>query len=201
MANTGKIIEPEKFAKITGRITGAISVMTNLIDEVLVLGKATSGNIDYSPENVNLIGLCQKLTSEFNLIQQDGRTLDVEITGEAYKVKLDPKLLSHSLSNLISNAFKYSEGKENPELRIHFAPKEVVLSVKDYGLGIPDSERLKLFTPFFRANNTGDIKGSGLGLNIAKEYVEVNKGQITATSKLGEGSCFEITFTRQRKME
>jgi len=201
LAKTGKIIEPEKFAKITGRITGAISVMTNLIDEVLVLGKVNSGNIDYRPENVNLIGLCQELTSEFNLIQQDGRTLDFEITGEAYKVKLDPKLLSHSLSNLISNAFKYSEGKENPELRIHFAPKEVVLSVKDYGLGIPDSERLKLFTPFFRANNTGDIKGSGLGLNIAKEYVEVNKGQITATSKLGEGSCFEITFTRQRKME
>ena len=196
LANTGKIIEPEKFAKITGRITGAISVMTNLIDEVLVLGKVTSGNIDYSPENVNLIDLCQKLTSEFNLIQQDGRTLDFEITGEAYKVKLDPKLLSHSLSNLISNAFKYSEGKENPELRIHFAPKEVVLSVKDYGLGIPESEHLKLFTPFFRANNTRDIKGSGLGLNIAKEYVQVNKGQITATSTLGEGSCFEITFKR-----
>ena len=79
-------------------------------------------------------------------------------------------------------------------MRIHFAPKEVVLSVKDYGLGIPEVRTLKLFTPFFRANNAQTIKGSGLGLNIAKEYVQVNKGQITATSTLGEGSFFEITF-------
>jgi signal transduction histidine kinase len=81
-------------------------------------------------------------------------------------------------------------------LIIHFNPTEVVLSVKDFGLGIPEKEQSKLFTPFFRANNTIGIKGSGLGLKIAKEYVEVNKGQISAKSISGEGSCFEITFQR-----
>ena len=196
LAHTGKIIEPIKFAKITGRITGAISVMTNLIDEVLILGKSTSGNIDYSPENVNLIGLCQKLTSEFNLMQQDGRIIDFKVTGEPYKVQLDPKLLIHSLSNLISNAFKYSIGKKNPKLGIHFKPTQLVVSIEDYGLGIPKEEQLNLFQPFFRADNVAEIKGTGLGLNIAKEYAEVNKGQITARSTLGEGSCFEITFKR-----
>ena len=168
--------------------------MTNLIDEVLVLGKATSGNIVYSPENLNLVDLSRKMAEEFNTVQIDGRSIGFVTEGEPYAVKLDPKLLRHSLSNLISNAFKYSVGKENPELRIHFKPKEVVLFVKDYGLGIPEEEHLKLFTPFFRAKNSRDIKGSGLGLNIAKEYVEINKGQITATSILGEGSRFEITF-------
>ena len=196
LANTGKIIEPEKFEKITGRIKGAISTMTNLIDEVLVLGKATSGNIVYSPENLNLVDLSRKMAEEFNTVQIDGRSIGFVTEGEPYAVKLDPKLLRHSLSNLISNAFKYSVGKENPELRIHFKPKEVVLFVKDYGLGIPEEEQLHLFEPFFRANNARGIKGSGLGLNIAKEYVEINKGQITATSILGEGSCFEITFKR-----
>ena len=196
LASTGKIIEPEKVEKITGRIKGAIMTMTNLIDEVLVLGKATSGNVAYTPENLDLVGFCEKLAEEFNAIQADGRSLDFVKEGHPIKLQLDPILLTHSLSNLISNAFKYSVGKENPQLRIHFKPKEVVLSVKDYGLGIPEEEHLKLFTPFFRANNVTDIKGSGLGLNIAKEYVEINKGTISVKSIEGEGSCFKIKFDR-----
>jgi signal transduction histidine kinase len=136
------------------------------------------------------------MAEEFNTVQMDGRSIGFVTEGEPFTLQLDPKLLRHSLSNLISNAFKYSVGKENPELRIHFKPKEVVLFVKDYGLGVPEEEQLKLFSPFFRANNVTDIKGSGLGLNIAKEYVEINKGSIVAKSILGKGSCFEITFKR-----
>jgi signal transduction histidine kinase len=194
LANSGKIIEPEKYVKVTTRIVVAVASMTNLIDEVLVLGNLTSGNVTYTPENVDLIGFCEKLTEEFNLVQQDGRVLDFVTIGEAYRPQLDPKLLGHSLSNLISNAFKYSAGKENPQLSIHFKPTEVVLSVKDYGLGIPEEEQLHLFEPFFRADNAINIQGTGLGLSIAKEYIEVNKGSITYTSILGGGSCFEMTF-------
>jgi signal transduction histidine kinase len=194
LASSGKIIEPEKYAKVTTRIVLAISSMNNLIDEVLILGKLTSGNVAYNPEKLDLVGFCEKLMAEFNLIQQDGRVLDFTTTGEAYKPILDSKLLRQALSNLISNSFKYSAGKKNPKLSIHFKPAEVVLSVRDYGLGIPEEEQLKLFTPFFRATNALEIKGSGLGLNIAKEYVEVNNGKISAKSILGEGSCFEMTF-------
>ena len=189
--------EPEKYKKITNRIIGAISKMTDLMDEVLVLGKLTSGNIHYKPEGLDLVEFSNVLIQQFNSIQKDGRTLDIIIKSVPYTVWLDPKLLGHALTNLISNAFKYSVGKENPELCIHFKPTEVVLSIKDYGLGIPEEEQLHLFEPFFRAVNVTEIQGTGLGLSIAKEYVEVNKGQITATSVLGEGSCFAITFKRE----
>ena len=189
--------EPEKYKKITNRIIGAISKMTDLMDEVLVLGKLTSGNIHYKPEDLDLVEFSNVLIQQFNSIQKDGRTLDVIINSVPYTVWLDPKLLGHALTNLISNAFKYSVGKENPELCIHFKPTEVVLSIKDYGLGIPEEEQLHLFEPFFRAVNVTEIQGTGLGLSIAKEYVEVNKGQITAASVLGEGSCFAITFKRE----
>jgi len=189
--------EPEKYKKITNRITGAISKMTDLMDEVLVLGKLTSGNIHYKPEDLDLVEFSNVLIQQFNSIQKDGRTLDVIINSAPYTVWLDPKLLGHALTNLITNAFKYSVGKDNPELCIHFKPTEVVLSVKDYGLGIPEEEQLHLFEPFFRAVNVTEIQGTGLGLSIAKEYVEVNKGQITAASVLGEGSCFAITFKRE----
>ena len=196
LAASGKKQTSEKYEKINSRITAAISNMTDLMDDVLSLGKLTSGNIPYSPEDIDLRDFCEKLAKEFSLIQRDGRTLDFVVNGEPYKVHLDPKLLTHSLSNLISNAFKYSVGKENPQLSIHFKPTEVALSVKDYGMGITPAEHTHLFEPFFRADNVTEIQGTGLGLSIAKEYAEINKGNISAKSILGEGSCFEITFKR-----
>jgi len=168
------------------------------MDDVLTLGKLTSGSVPYTPEEVDLVDFCKKMAEEFNTIQMDGRCLDLFTKGEPYHMELDPKLLNHSLSNLISNAFKYSKEKRNPQLSIQFKSTEVVLSVKDYGLGIPEEERLHLFEPFFRGDNVTEIQGTGLGLSIAKEYVEVNRGQISATSILGEGSCFEIIFKKDK---
>ena len=188
--------ELEKFTIITNRIKVTISKMTNLMEDVLTHGKLTSGKVVCNPEELDLIGFCDKLAEEFNSVQIDGRKIDVVAEGEDYTLHLDPKLLEHTLSNLISNAFKYSIGKANPELNIDYRPKKVVLSIKDYGLGIPEEEQLHLFEPFFRADNVTEIQGTGLGLSIAKEYVEVNKGKISAKSILGEGSCFEITFNK-----
>ena len=196
--NTGISQPPEKYAKVTNRISSAISKMTELMEDVLTLGKLTSGSVPYIFEEIDLVDFCKKMTEEFNTVQMDGRCLDLFIEGEPYPMELDAKLLNHSLSNLISNAFKYSIGKENPELRIDFKPTELVLSVRDYGLGIPEEEHLHLFEPFFRAGNVTNIQGTGLGLSIAKEYVEVNKGNIAAKSVLGEGSCFEIKFKKDK---
>jgi signal transduction histidine kinase len=193
--NAGKE-ELEKYAKVTGRITGAIAKMTSLMDDVLILGKLTSEHFTCEQIEFDLVEFCNELIERFNSIQDDGRILNFKILGEPCNVSLDPKLLTHSLSNLVSNAFKYSFGKANPELVIHFSTKELVISVNDCGIGIPKIEISNLFQPFFRASNVTEIKGTGLGLSIAKEYVEMNKGQITVQSILGEGSYFNITFKK-----
>ena len=186
--------EPEKYVKITSRIVEGISKMTAVMDDVLALGELTSGNVSYAPEALDLVVFCEKLVKEINFIQRDGRTLNFVVHGETNTVQLDANLLSHSLLNLISIAFNNSAGKGDPQLSIHFEPKEVVLTLKDFDLGILDEEQLHLFEPFFRANNVTEIQGTGLGLSIAKEYVEINKGTISAKSIEGEGSCFEIRF-------
>jgi signal transduction histidine kinase len=190
--------EEEKCKKATNRIKGEIAKMTELMDDVLILGKLTTGNVHYRPQDVDLVDFCKKLTKEFDGIQTDGRSINVITAGEPYNVHLDPKVLTHSLSSLISNAFKYSVGKDNPELTIHFKLKELVLSIKDYGMGIPKEELTKLFHPFFRAKNVTDIKGTGLGLSIAKEYIEVNKGTLTVNSTEGIGSRFEIKIKKHK---
>jgi signal transduction histidine kinase len=186
----------KRFKKVTNRITREIAKMTELMDDVLILGKLTSGKVEYNPQKIDLVEFCKKLTKEFDEVQNDGRSMNIVINGEPYNVYLDPKLLTHSLSNLFSNAFKYSIGKRNPELVISFKSKEFILLIKDYGIGIPKNELSKLFHPFFRAQNVTEIKGTGLGLSIAKEYTEVNKGILTTSSTEGIGSKFKISFKK-----
>lgn len=186
--------EFEKYDRINNRIAKAISKMTDLMDDVLKLGKLTSSNVPFNPEDIDLVVFCEKLAKEFNAVQLDGRVIKCITIGEPYKISIDVKSLTHSLSNLINNAFKYSVGKKSPHLIMHFKLKEVVLSVEDYGIGIPKEQQLQLFEPFFRGNNVSGVEGTGLGLSIAKEYVEINKGRISAKSVLGKGSSFEISF-------
>ena len=196
LTSTGIKQDPEKYKKVTHRITEGISKMTDLMDEVLILGKINSGNIQYIPENLDLVEFLKPLINQFNSIQRDGRMIDFEIEGEANSVYLDTKLLSHALENLISNAFKYSQGKKNPKLIVSFGLKELKMTIKDYGIGIPKAEVPNLFQPFFRANNAAEIKGTGLGLSIAKEYVEMNKGILTLNTTEGIGSSFEIKIQK-----
>ena len=197
LSNSSGNKEAIKYKKATDRIKGEIIKMTTLIDEVLILGNLTSGNIHYSPEYFDLIKFCEILIKQFNSIQQDGRILKFEIEGKPCDTYLDSKLLSHALSNLISNAFKYSKGEDNPKLIVAFKPYEINLIVQDFGLGVPKDEIQNLFQPFFRANNTKEIKGTGLGLSIAKEYTEINKGTLTVDTTEGIGSSFEINFKKQ----
>ena len=192
----GEMIDKKQL--VTGRIRKAIHKMTTLMNDVLSVGQLGSGSLQSIPEDIDMITFLEELAKEFNEVQTDERFLECKINGEPYHLCLDKRLLSHALSNLISNAFKYSLEKENPQLVIDFKPNELVLSIIDYGIGIPKDQLSSLFTPFFRANNAILINGTGLGLSIAKEYVEINKGSITVTSILAKGSCFEITFKREK---
>ena len=198
LTNGGNNSDPVKYRNVTDRITSAISKMTDLMDDVLTLGKLTAGKVSYNPKEIDLIDFCRKMVEEFNAVQLDGRNIDFVYSGEIYQPYLDSKLLDYSLSNLINNAFKYSVGNEKPELSINFKSTELVISIKDYGVGIPEDERKHLFEPFFRAENVSEIQGTGLGLSIAKEYIEVNKGNIVVKSTLEKGSNFEITFAKER---
>jgi signal transduction histidine kinase len=119
--------------------------------------------------------------------------LDLEVTGKMAIVHLDEQLIQHVVENLVSNAFKYSE-EENPKVYLNFNLKSVIISVEDKGVGIPEIEIEKLFQPFYRADNVTDIQGTGLGLVIAKEYTELNGGNIDVESIENEGTKVSISF-------
>ena len=194
LVNSEKEVLLEKYEEVTTRITSQISKMTDLMDEVLILGKITSGNVRYAPEYFDLLECGRQLVDQFNSIQKDGRVLVCETEGEPQEVYLDPKLLIHSLSNLVSNAFKYSQGKPSPRLKVVFESNSFSLLVSDHGIGIPKQEIEHLTEPFFRAYNAMEIEGTGLGLSIVDEYVQINKGELIMSSQEEVGSTFQIKF-------
>jgi len=183
----------DKIEPSTLRINKEIKRMTELMDDVLLQGKITSGTIEFEQSNVNIHDLIKKIVNQYNELQEDKRTVTIEITGQIKELYVDIKMIQHAISNLISNALKYSE-KKNPEVIIEFAENVVVIMVQDYGIGIPKTEIKNLFQPFYRALNVQSIQGTGLGLSIAKDYIELNGGTIEVESEINVGTQFIITL-------
>ena len=110
---------------------------------------------------------------------------------EAY-INGDVKLLRYVIRNLLANAIKYSPKQSPVIVDVYCEPEWVVISVSDNGIGIPEKDMEKLFTPFFRASNTTTISGTGVGLSIVKEFIEVHGGTIAVQSRQNEGSTFIV---------
>jgi signal transduction histidine kinase len=96
------------------------------------------------------------------------------------------------LHNLVSNAIKYSDEDGLITVAVESIGDDIMISVKDSGIGIPEADQKHLFERFFRANNAVNIQGTGLGLNLVRRYVEIVGGSINFKSKEGEGSTFIV---------
>lgn len=183
----------ERLSISTERIDREISRMTTLMNDVLIFGKVSSGQMELKRVLIDPEDLCVKLVNRHNEIQADGRKMVVRLIGEPRQIAVDKGMFRHAVDNLISNAFKYSK-ELDPKCEISFLPKEVKITISDDGIGIPESEMEYLFEPFHRAENVGEILGTGLGLSIVKEYVELNGGIISVISHENEGTKFTITL-------
>jgi signal transduction histidine kinase len=132
------------------------------------------------------------MTEELQALCKHNQTIISSINKENVEITSDQNIIKNILYNLVSNAIKYSE--EGQEILINTAiyEKELIIEVLDFGIGIPKSEQKNLFTRFFRAKNTVNIKGTGLGLNIVKSYLDLLKGNITFDSKENIGTSFTV---------
>ncbi|MBI2279122.1 MAG: PAS domain S-box protein [Bacteroidetes bacterium] len=184
----------DKLNRVTTRIQSEVERMTELMNDVLILGKINAGSVKPIYKPIDLLTIINETSRKYNGIQSDGRNIIVKINGKPRTIVADDKLMEHTISNLLSNAFKYSIGHQSPTLTVSFENNQVKISVKDFGIGIPPDEVKNLFQTFYRATNANDFPGTGLGIAIAKEYAELNGGEISVTSKLNEGSEFIIVF-------
>lgn len=181
----------DEFKLITSRIKNEVDRMTELMNNILIFGKYESKNIDTKIQPVDFNKFINTLIETYF---SSNRIIKVKTIGKKKVFFIDETLIIHILTNLISNAFKYSVGKPDPLLMIRYLENEIEIQVIDYGIGIPQNEIQHLFTSFFRASNTNTIVGSGLGLAIVKQFTELLNGTIKLESKEGFGTKVKLIF-------
>jgi len=168
--------------------------MVKLMDDVLTVNKARSGRLEFNPALLDLKAFCEATLERIQAVDKGQHQFSFTHDGDLSSVMLDEKLLQHILINLLSNAAKYSPGGSDVQLSVHRQNGHVVLCVRDHGIGIPAESLPRLFEPFYRAENTGDISGTGLGTAIVKESVDLHKGSIACESEVGVGTTFTVTL-------
>ena len=181
-----------KAERVISRIQGEIKRLTSMIDDVLILGQLDASKTPFNPKLNNLVELCEQIIEEEFDAENDGRKAIFKINGTPKWVWFDENLLFNAITNLVSNAFKYSKGTPNPIIELKFEKTAVTIAIIDFGIGIESDELPNLFQSFYRSKHVLDIEGTGLGLVIAKEFVEINGGTIHVESKKNKGSKFVI---------
>jgi PAS domain S-box-containing protein len=184
----------DEFKLITSRIKNEVDRMTELMNNILIFGKHESKNIETKIQPIDFNKFIKTLIKTYFSNNSNNRIIQVITIGKKKIFFIDETLIVHILTNLISNAFKYSIGTSDPLLIITYLENEIEIQVVDYGIGIPEDEIQHLFTSFFRASNTNTIIGSGLGLAIVKQFTELLKGTIELKTKEGFGTKVKLTF-------
>lgn len=191
---------PEKQERYLNTIYSSAKDMENLLDELLTLSRFEEGKIKLEQIRIDIV---QFLREYLNERPQDNRAV-IAFTPPSYKgsldVMLDPNRFSRVLNNIISNAIKYSSTARKPRIDISLEvyDKSVIIALKDNGIGISDENLKHIFESFYRADQarTRVQDGSGLGLAVCKEIVELHNGHIWATSKEGSGTTMMISLQR-----
>ncbi|QMW04906.1 sensor histidine kinase [Spirosoma foliorum] len=169
-----------------------IDQFNTLLTDILTIGRIESRKVNFSPKLVDAVLICEEVINTHFSHRNDHREVEFIIEGMPQNVYLDDKLISHVLVNLLSNAFKFS--KSNPVLRIIFREQSLVFEVIDKGIGIPSQELSALFQAFFRASNTNGIPGTGLGLFIVRQFVELHGGHFDIQSEEKKGTFCTVSL-------
>ncbi|MDF2814215.1 MAG: hypothetical protein K0Q81_415 [Paenibacillus sp.] len=186
-------IQKDKQRKYMETIYKEANRLSSLINDFLDLQRMESGKQSYQLIPVDVVTVLKDVMEQWQGKQDHQIHIHVPESGTAF-VLADYDKMTQVFHNLISNAVKYSPGADRIDLRIVQQGKQVVIQIQDYGLGIPEEARDKLFSKFYRVDNSDrrQIGGTGLGLSIVKEIVESHKGSLTYDSVLGQGTTFQV---------
>jgi PAS domain S-box-containing protein len=166
--------------------------MAVLMEETLLIGSFDAGKMDFKPTLLELRTFLRRLVDE--VLSATNRRCPIEflLAEMPTKVQADERLLRHIFTNVLTNAVKYSDAGRVVQFEIVCAGADIVCTIRDQGIGIPEADREWLFNAFHRGRNVGDRPGTGLGLVIVKRCVDLHGGKIKVDSKLGEGTSVTL---------
>jgi len=185
----GKEVKREKYI---GQIKTNVRNLVIILNDFLSMGKLEEGKITAQKEIFDIVQFSKSVVEEIDSSKKYGQKITINHKSPTISVFLDPKLIKHILTNLLSNAIKYSQENKKIDLILDKNQKNVIIKVVDQGIGIPKEEQSNLFQRFFRAENSAIIQGTGLGLHIVKQYVELMGGHVSFESELNKGTTFIV---------
>ncbi len=186
-----KVDMRNKYLKIMDHETRRLA---NLVDDILDLSRIDMGTMKFSLDNVDMNELLDSIRKEADvLIKNKGLQPEYEISKKLPKVRTDPEKLTQVLINLINNAAKYTP-KGKVTLKALREDHSVRFVIKDTGIGIPKNKQKKIFERFYQIDSsyTRSAGGTGLGLALCKEFIEMLGGEIWVNSEPGKGSEFHV---------
>ena len=168
-------------------------ILTEQLDEMLLLLRTDLAASNFQPQPDDIVTLCDEVIDTL-ATGHPSRRIEFHCAQESLKIDMDKKLIWRVLANLISNALKYSPEDEPVEITLDIQDDTVEIRITDKGIGIPLEEQVQLFEPFFRASNANEKPGTGLGLTIVKQAVELHGGSIRVESATDAGTTFFVTL-------
>jgi PAS domain S-box-containing protein len=188
-----------KRLKHVSKIGTSVKNLVVILNDFLSLSKLQEGKVMPQFESLDIISFSKSLIEEINGIKKNGQIIVFNAQKAAINACLDPKLLRHILFNLFSNAIKYSKENTAVIFKISSMEDQFTLKISDEGIGIPLEDQKNIFGRFFRANNAANIEGTGLGLNIVKQYVMLMGGTIKFKSTVNKGTHFYVNFPLKKE--
>lgn len=185
-----RITEERRNEHLT-KIEHQVDRLRDMLQDVLSIAKTNAVGVGFEPEHVPIHELCRTVIDDLASTTLDGR-LRYTLDGLPTSIYADPKHLRQILTQLLSNALKYSPENQPVSCDLHVDTETVTIAIRDSGIGISEDDQPRIFEHFFRASNVGEVTGTGLGLAIARQAVELHGGTITCESVLGQGTIFTV---------
>jgi PAS domain S-box-containing protein len=187
--------DQEKRLKHINRIKSSVANLTEILNDFLSLDKLDEGLIRNQPVFFKIKEFIKSIIDEVSPILKRGQSIQYISSGNQEEAFFDKQLLRNVIINLISNSVKYSPENKLIKVSLNLSDNLLIIDVIDEGFGIPEEDQKHIFESFFRANNAGNIQGTGLGLNIVKKHIDIMGGTITFKSNCETGTTFSIKLS------
>jgi len=199
----GKAKTPAEYHETLERIMEQADQTTRLVDDLLFIARADAGEPRLKVRPLSIVSLLDSVCADFTATaEQQEISIEQKLADEAAVVMGDDGRLRQVFSILIDNALRYSKAGGKVEVRLKRQAQEIVVTVRDSGIGLTNDEARQAFQRFYRGRQAqGHARGTGLGLPVAKAIVEAHKGRITLEGKTGEGALATVALPAEDKLK
>ncbi len=174
------------------KIISQVDHMVDMLNDVLTIGRTEAGKTKVKLKTVPFNEFILPIIEDVSQAFTNSHHIDYQPVPDNCLVDIDEKIAIKLFNNLLSNAIKFSPKADKVEFKTKITDGKLHIEIRDYGIGIPSEDLKHLFDPFHRGTNVEGIPGTGLGLKIVKDAVEIHDGEISIESKENEGSTFFI---------